>query len=144
MPPFGQSTTSFPPRRGFFSTDCRLFVCKTLSHNSKKCKVCPHPIIRTVGDSVVIAELELCGVAVQVLLVAVLIDALHAALEDAEIAFNRVRVDNATAILALAVRGEIVVCELAAKERVLLCLVGIDRGFLGDILAQGWAAGLPW
>ena len=45
--------------------------------------------------AVVVAEIELREVAVQVLLSAVLTDATYAALEDQELAFNRVRVDLA-------------------------------------------------
>ena len=51
------------------------------------------PIDPSKADAVGITEIELRHVAVKVLLGAVLIDALHAALEDREEAFNRVRVD---------------------------------------------------
>lgn len=66
-------------------------------------------IVATQRNSVVIAELELAYVAVQVLLLAVLIDALHAALKDRERTFNRVRVDGRVRIidaLAWAVASE--------------------------------------
>ncbi len=43
--------------------------------------------------TVIVAEIELREIAVQVALRAVLINALHAALEDREAPFNRVRVD---------------------------------------------------
>ena len=49
--------------------------------------------------AVVVAEVKFREVAVQMLFGAMLIDALHAALEDAEIAFNRVGVDGAAHVL---------------------------------------------
>lgn len=55
------------------------------------------------SDTVVVAEVELSKVAVQVLLAAVLIDALHAALEDREVALDGARVNVATDVLTLAV-----------------------------------------
>lgn len=55
----------------------------------------------TASRSVGVAKIELRKIAVKVLLRAVLIDALHAAFEDAEIAFDGVGVDSAPHILAL-------------------------------------------
>ena len=46
-------------------------------------------VIVAEGGAVAVAELELSEVAVQMLLAAMLVDALHAALEDQEIAFNQ-------------------------------------------------------
>src|SRR5688572_18569128 len=60
-------------------------------------------IIHAVGDPIVVAELELSNVAVQVPVGAVLIDAPHAALEDGEEAFKRVRVGLAARPFILAV-----------------------------------------
>ena len=55
----------------------------------------PVLIVNAKRDAVGIAEIEFGQVAVQVLLAAVLIDALHAALEDREVTFDRVRGDFA-------------------------------------------------
>src|SRR5690606_16137101 len=68
-------------------------------------------IIYAKGDAVAVAEIELGKVAVQVLLGDVLVDALHAALEDRIVAFDRVGVDAATRPFIVAVihglmRGE--------------------------------------
>lgn len=66
-----------------------------------------HAQRRTVG----IPEVELSQIAVQMLLAAVQIDALHAALEDAERAFDGVGVDDGGGVpdvLALAVVGGLV------------------------------------
>jgi hypothetical protein len=61
------------------------------------------PIIAAVRDPVIVAKLELGNVAMQMLLGAVLIDALHAPFENRERAFDRVGMNAATAIFASAV-----------------------------------------
>ena len=68
----------------------------------------------------------------QVLLAAVLVDTLHAALEHGEVAFDRVRVDDAPDALALSVSGRLVVDEGRRSLEVHAGLVGVERGFLGD------------
>ena len=52
-------------------------------------------VVYPIGNPIVVPELEFGRVAVQVLLGAMLVDALHAPLEDREVALNRVRVDRA-------------------------------------------------
>jgi hypothetical protein len=79
--------------------------------------------------AVVVAEIELGKVAVQVLHAAVLIDALDAALEDRELALNRVRVDRAILkadVLALTMAGEAVAGELIAELLILTGFVHYD------------------
>lgn len=93
-------------------------------------------IVHAQGDPVVVAEIELGNVPVQVLLGAVLIDALHAALEDAVIALNRVGVDRAAPIFASPVADEIVPGEMLVEVCVLPRLIRHDRGFLGDVGAE--------
>ena len=61
------------------------------------------PIVKPKAIAVVISEIEFCKVTVQMLLSAMLIDALHAALEDREIAFDGVGVDVAAHVLAAGV-----------------------------------------
>jgi len=53
----------------------------------------PLLILDSIGRTVVVAELELGHIAVQVALATMLVHALHAALEDREVAFDRVRGD---------------------------------------------------
>lgn len=59
------------------------------------------------------------------------------ALEDAEIALNRVGVDVATHIFTGTVAGEVVVSEFAGEAAILACFVGIDSRLAGDVLPQG-------
>ena len=60
----------------------------------------------------------------QILLTTVLVNALHAALEDGKEAFDRVRADAATALLANAVVHD------AMTKVVLLELAGVNLGFV--------------
>lgn len=69
----------------------------------------------------------------EVLLGAVLVHALHAALEHAEIALNRVRVDDAATILALSVTHEVMTGEFAGQVLILTCFVRVDHSFGGNV-----------
>lgn len=72
----------------------------------------------------------------KMLFTAMLINALHATLEDAEIAFNGVGVDVAANIVALAVRGEVMFREIVTNLAELLGFICINDCFLGDVLTQ--------
>lgn len=67
---------------------------------------------------------------------AVLIDALHAALENAVVALKGVRVGIAPDILATAVCDELMAGENGAELRVLPSLIRHDGGFLGNVGAK--------
>lgn len=90
-------------------------------------------VIYPVGSAVAVAESELCGVAVQVLLSAVLIVALHAALEDAKITFNDVGGHVAAHIFFRTMVDGLVSRKMVAQVVILHGFVGVDRGFLGDV-----------
>ena len=97
----------------------RPTICQALSCYATQRDQAAFRVFNSMRHTVVIAELEFRRIAVQVLLTTVLIHALHAALEDAEIALNRVGVDDATAILTLAVSGEIVLGKVLVDAGVL-------------------------
>ena len=111
-------------------------IGEALSDDASQRNIGTGPIIESVGDAVVIAELELTSIAMQVLLVAVLVDAAHTALEDREIAFNGIGVNVAPNILASAMHNEIVRCKIVVQLAILTSFVGVDGGFLGDVRAQ--------
>ena len=67
---------------------------------------CPLGVADSELHPVAIPKIELGKVAVQVLLAAVLIDSLHAALEDGEVALGGLRVDDAAHGLAFAVERD--------------------------------------
>lgn len=98
-------------------------------------------IVNAVRSPVAVSEPELRDIAVQVLLITVLIHAFHPPLENREIAFNRVCVNNATTVFTLPVANEIVLFEILVKLRILAGFVGVDRGFLCDVFAQYWEKG---
>lgn len=81
----------------------------------------------------VVAKIELCNVAVKVLLGAMLIDALHATLENAVVALKGVRVGIAPDVLARAMRDELMLHEIPAEMGVLAGLVRHDGGLFGDV-----------
>lgn len=84
----------------------------------------------------VVAKIELCNVAMQVLLSAVLIDALHASLEDTVVALKGVRVGIAPDVLARAMRDELMAGEDVSDLRVLTGLIRHDGGLFGDVRAD--------
>lgn len=69
----------------------------------------------------------------KVLLTAVLINALHATLEDAVVAFKRIGVNIAATIFAHAVIDVFVAREILTQMRVLTSFAGHDGSFLGDV-----------
>lgn len=83
-------------------------------------------------------ELKLSRIAVEMLLGAVLVDALHAALKDAEIAFNRVCLNVTANVVALAMRRKVL-----AHLRILAPLVRVDNCFFGDIFREGQGEAWP-
>ena len=73
----------------------------------------------------------------QVLFGALLIGALHAALANAEIAFDSVGMDWSATPFARSVADEIVISKFLAKTTVLTSLVDIDRCLSGNIFKIG-------
>src|SRR5260221_7626253 len=70
------------------------------------------------------------------LLAAMLVDALHAALEDAEIAFNGVGVDLAANVLLGAMMDALVSDEVQASFLVPACLIGHEAADTVDVLGE--------
>ena len=116
---------SLPEPRGFpraSSSASRTyrFVSQPLTHDALQRDVGALFIFDPESLPVAVSEIELGHIAMQVALCAVLVDALHAALEDAEEAFDRVRVDLATALLAATVVDVLVVGNLGRRGALLL------------------------
>ena len=76
------------------------------------------------GDTVAVAEIELCQIALQMLLAAMLVDATHPALEDRKEAFDRIGMDAAASVLAALVVDAQVVGEFLAGGLVPARLIG--------------------
>jgi hypothetical protein len=69
----------------------------------------------------------------QMLFAAMLIDALHAALEDAEISLNRVRMNVAANIFVCLVTHALMALEVITKGKVAAPLVSHHRGLFRDV-----------
>jgi hypothetical protein len=69
-------------------------VGQALALDASRSDLSAHQIIVPKFDAVAVAEIEFRQIAVQVLFLAVLVDALHSALEDRIVAFDRVGVDH--------------------------------------------------
>jgi hypothetical protein len=90
-------------------------------------------VIHAIGNAVAVPKLKISRATVHVFLGAVLVDALHAVLEDAEIAFNRVGMNVTASLLTSAMPGEIVTGELAGQLAVLNCLITVDHRDACDV-----------
>ena len=103
----------------------------TMQRNARAVRV-----IEAKRNAVIITELELGKVAVQMLFAAVLEHTFHAALEDAEIALNRVAMNFRVGWVHLdtALVRRSVVRGIHGAHRVIgEMLVGHDRGFASDV-----------
>src|SRR5579885_149466 len=96
-------------------------------------------IVHAKRDAVVVAEIKLRQIAVQMIVAAMLIDALHAALEHGEEAFDGVGMHAAIGardVLTFAVTGELVIREVIAQTPILTCLIGQHSRFRMDVCLQ--------
>ena len=82
-------------------------------------------IVKTASDATVVAEVELREVAMQMWLAAVLVDAEHAALEEAEGALDGVGVDVAAGVLPASVVNRLV-------RRETLAGLGVEATFVRE------------
>src|SRR4051812_18942571 len=121
------------------ASDVSWFIGEPLALHAEKGRIGTYAVIYTERDAVVIAELELGQIAVQMLLIATLVDALHATLEQAEVTFNSVGVDRSVLkrdVLTDAVVDSVVAGKLFAYLGVVLGLVGHQPRLTGDVLAD--------
>lgn len=134
----GTSRTAFPdfPCFAFLPSDTSRSIGEPLADDAGQRDIGAGPIIGTVGDTVVIAELEFASIAVQMLLVAMLINTAHPALKDREITFDGVGVNVAANVFPCAMHNEIMRCEIVAQLAILTGFIGVHSGFLGDVFAQ--------
>src|SRR4051794_28842727 len=117
--------------------DASWFIGEPLALHPQQRRLGAPTVVHAQRDSVVVAELKFRQIAVKVLLVAMLIDTLHAALEQAKVAFDGVGVDRCVLerdVLTLAVVDRIVAGELLTNLVVVLGLVGHQPRFAGNVL----------
>lgn len=115
--------------RDFF---VRCNVGQTLADDAAQRRNGTVTVVAAKRLAIVIPKLELCQIAMQVRLAAMLIDALHAAFEDAEIAFDRVAVDGGQLIIDVwtaAVIGRAVRRKVLGDAAIDVALVGHNDRF---------------
>src|SRR5262245_33091044 len=88
-----------------------------------------HEIVVTERSARVVAEVVFRQIAVKVLLAAMLVDALHAALEDREITLDRVRGDGAAHVFLGGVVDRFVASEILVEAAMPTRFIGHDGGF---------------
>lgn len=101
-------------------------VGQTLADDALHDQIGPGHVVDAKPDAVVVPEVKLGGIAMQMGLTAMLVDADHPALEDAVEAFDGVGVDFAAPILASAMGDEIMLGEVFGDLAVLPGFVGHD------------------
>lgn len=93
-------------------------------------------IVHAKGLAIVVAEVKLVHVALQMLLAHALVNARKAALEDREVAFDRVRRDVAANVLIAAMRHGLMRRKLAVELAIRAELVRMDLGLTVHVLAD--------
>ena len=111
-------------------------VSKALTNDTLQRAVCAFDIIHAKTDASVIPEVKLGHVAVKMVLAAVLIGALHAALEDTKIALAGVGVDVAPRPLEVAMDDHLVLGNVVAGEALLHLTVLAAYTIGGVIIAR--------
>src|ERR1700735_668047 len=104
-------------------------ICQSLPGNSLKRAACASIIIHAKRNAVAVAEIKLREITVQMLFGAMLVDALHAALEDRIVALNRVRADVSPSIFISTMVDRIVAQKVSADLLIPAALIGVDDGF---------------
>src|SRR5580692_3408887 len=92
-----------------------LPIGKSLPNDTFYCPFSALHIVYAKPNAITVPKIIFCQIAVQMLLAAVLIDALHTALEDRIEAFDRVGVDVTANVFLLAVVHALMADELAAN-----------------------------
>ena len=98
-----------------------------------------HAVVNAQSDAVVVTELKFRDITAQMLLVAVLINTLHAALEDGKETLDRVSMYGCILkrdVLTLAVIDRAVAGGFFAYLDVVLCFVGHQPRLSGEVLAN--------
>ena len=118
--PYGLSVTSLP-------------VGQALSDDAFYGALGSFHVIYAKSDTIGIAEIKFRQITVQVLFLAVLISAFHAAFEDRVVALDRVRVNVAAHVFVFAVIDGVVARKFAADLAIVGCFIGHEGSFVRDV-----------
>jgi hypothetical protein len=111
-------------------------IGETLSNDTFDCALGAFHVIYAEPNAIGIAEIEFAQVAVQMPFAAMLVDTLHAALEDRIVAFNCVGVDDPTHVFADAVIDGLMHPIFFPERAVSLPIIANDESFLGNVGAD--------
>src|SRR5579872_3903845 len=99
-------------------------------------------VLNSKSRAVGIAEIKFVQIALQMLLPAMLVDALHAALEDREITLNGVRRHVTPRIFSGRVVDAFVLGEFLAWLAIVHCFVGVQTAIQHDVRSERFADSL--
>jgi hypothetical protein len=108
-------------------------IGQSLSLNALQHSIGASNIINAKLDAVIITEVEFSDIAVQMLFVAVLINAFHATFEDAVVALNRIGMNGTAHIFLGFVADALMAREMIAKREIAASFIGHHRGFFRDV-----------
>ncbi len=114
-------------------TSVRRLIGESFPDDPRHRKLGAENVVDITGDPVSVPKIVLGGVAMQVILGAVLISALHAALEDREESLDRFGVDMVADILACGVANGLAASGVGGCARVNLAFVDMEAVLVADI-----------
>src|SRR6266404_9195878 len=132
----GETTRSVTTGMTHLLRFVRPSVCETLALDGLQSIASTVVVVDSERCAIVVTEVELREIAVQMLTVAMLVRASHAALEDTEEAFNRVRVSIAAHVLARAVVYGLMVRKLLADLAIVKRAVSHETRIRRDVLFE--------
>jgi hypothetical protein len=119
------------------------FISQPLPFDANQGAVGARNVVNAKANTIGVSEIELCEIAVQVLLATVLIDALQAALKDAVVTLNGISVNLVAIPVSVAVFAAMMVNsamlgKFIAKFGIAIGFVGHHFAFAGDIGSDNW------
>lgn len=118
----------------YFRVSCP--IGQALTDDTTKCTIRTALIVNAKSGTVAVPEIIFGQISVQMIFAAMLVDTLHSALKDREIAFDGVGVDFAATVFADAMTHELMVSELASNFLVVAGFVGHQPCALGNVLTH--------
>src|ERR1700730_11018269 len=101
-----------------------LSVGKSLTINTTQQLLSTFLVVHAKGHASIMPKIKLCQVAMQMTFATVLISSTHATLEDAEVTFDRVRVDIPANVFFGAMFDSAMLSKMAQLAIILQCVVG--------------------
>jgi hypothetical protein len=117
-------------------SDTSRSIGEALPNDAFDCPFGSLHVVHSESDAIAVSEIVLGKISVQMLLAAMLVDALHPTFEDRIEAFDGIGVDVAANVFLLTMVHALMAGELATNFKVLARLISHQRSFLGDVGAD--------